>query len=80
MKRDFEHTLEDLAELLDGQQTAALYFTAIILEAAEPAPEQSTLTLLSCQLRRHGSWVPGGLYRALHLTTPHVVELVVRHL
>jgi hypothetical protein len=55
MKRDFEHTLEDLAELLDGQQTAALYFTAIILEAAEPAPEQSALTLLCCQLRRHGS-------------------------
>jgi hypothetical protein len=52
MKLALEHTLEDLAELLDGQQTAALYLTTIVLVATEPAPEQCALALLlSCQFR-----------------------------
>ena len=43
-----KHTLEDLAELLDGQETAALYLATIVLVAAEPAPEQSALALSCC--------------------------------
>lgn len=43
---DPENTLEDLAELLDGQETAAMYLTTVVLVTAEPAPEQSALALL----------------------------------
>jgi hypothetical protein len=34
-----EHTLENLAKLLDGQQPSALHLTTLVLVAAEPAPE-----------------------------------------
>ena len=44
-----KHTLEDPAELLDGQETAALYLATIVLVADEPAPEQSALALSCCQ-------------------------------
>lgn len=46
---NLEHTLEDLAELLDGQETAALHLTTVVLVTTEPAPEQSALALPCCQ-------------------------------
>jgi hypothetical protein len=48
MRALLKPTLEDLAELLNGQQATALNLTTVVLVAAEPAPEKSALALSYC--------------------------------
>lgn len=42
-----KHTLQDISELLDGQEASNLNFTSLflVLVATQPAPEQSAIDL-----------------------------------
>jgi hypothetical protein len=40
-----EHTVQDLAQLFDGQQPSILDFIAILLVAAQPPPEKDAVCL-----------------------------------
>ena len=45
----FEPTLEDLTKLLNGPQPSTLHTAALVLVAAEPAPEENAFALERCQ-------------------------------
>jgi hypothetical protein len=72
--------MQDLAQILNGEQLAAFDFTTFVSVASEPSPEQQTFNLRCYQHSIEGAETNPKTYRALHLPAPHVVELVVRHL
>lgn len=43
------HTLQDLAQLLDSEQSASLDLASIVLVAAQPAPEEKAFYLPKCE-------------------------------
>jgi hypothetical protein len=46
------HTFQDLAQLLDSEQTPSPNLSAVVLVATQPAPEKKAFNLPGCQFYR----------------------------